>query len=652
MDKLIISSEKNKVYLQGNIYKILNKRHLHHISRVFNGEIESNKITIGNLQDDELIISKLSDFLKRKNISYDLDQESDDRLKDLYQEEKNFREFSMKAKSIWNNVINLNEFSDFQNVLHKNMERKLYPLQLLSAFHLAYSQNACNFSVPGAGKTSIVYGAFSYLNSLEKDHPKFVDKILVIGPLSAFGPWESEFEECFGTEIDAKRISGVNLNNQRKKTYFFSRNPSDLTLISYQGVINQKENIEYFLKNNNVMVVLDEAHKIKNTSGGQIAESILSIAPYCKGRVVLTGTPAPNGYRDLYNLFKFIWPKKDVIRFSPIQLDDMTKSITDARINVLIDNLSPYFVRIKKSDLGLPEKIEHPPIIVEMDERQKWIYETIEKKYIESFKNEESDYNDTFLSKVKKAKLIRLLQAATNPKLLNKPIIDEFGNDFSFRDIDIIDQKFIQEVLSYVEDKIVPAKFLKAYEIIKNIIDNKEKVIVWAVFINTILEFQEFLISKGVNCKILYGKTPIESEDMAEDIETRESIIRDFHDENSDFSVIIANPFAVAESISLHKACHNALYLERNFDAARFIQSKDRIHRYGLDPNIETNYFYLMANNSIDETINTKLIEKENLIIRVTESQDIPLFLNLEDDTENDIKALIKDYERRSKKPS
>ena len=48
------------------------------------------------------------------------------------------------------------------------------------------------------------------------------------------------------------------------------------------------------------MVVLDEAHKIKNTSGGITATSIMELAKNCTSRVVLTGTPAPNGYEDLY----------------------------------------------------------------------------------------------------------------------------------------------------------------------------------------------------------------------------------------------------------------------------------------------------------------------------------------------------------------
>ena len=64
---------------------------------------------------------------------------------------------------------------------------------------------------------------------------------------------------------------------------------------------------------------------------------------------------------------------------------------------------------------------------------------------------------------------------------------------------------------------------------------------------------------------------------------------------NSDFHVVIANPFSVSESISLHNGCHNAIYMERDYNAANFLQSKDRIHRVGLSEDVVTNYFYLIS---------------------------------------------------------
>ena len=113
---------------------------------------------------------------------------------------------------------------------------------------------------------------------------------------------------------------------------------------------------------------------------------------------------------------------------------------------------------------------------------------------------------------------------------------------------------------------------------------------------------------------------------------------------------MIANPFTISESISLHKTCHNAIYLDRNFNAGQFIQSKDRIHRYGLKPDNKTNYYYIISENSIDETINRRLIFKEKRMTQIIETAPIPLFFNVdnEDLADEDIKAIIEDYVKRN----
>ena len=150
----------------------------------------------------------------------------------------------------------------------------------------------------------------------------------------------------------------------------------------------------------------------------------------------------------------------------------------------------------------------------------------------------------------------------------------------------------------------------------------------------------------------MYGATPVASgEENEDDVDTREKIIAEFHEDNSSFKVIIANPFAVSESISLHKACHNAIYMERSFNAAHFIQSKDRIHRYGLPAGTVTNYYYLLSEDSIDGVIHDRLIEKENRLRDIIESMPIPLFENVGLETgDDDIKALISEYVNRTKK--
>ena len=88
---------------------------------------------------------------------------------------------------------------------------------------------------------------------------------------------------------------------------------------------------------------------------------------------------------------------------------------------------------------------------------------------------------------------------------------------------------------------------------LKNFITGKGKVIVWTIFIQTAKRFKEFLSADGIDSRLLIGEV-----EQAARVRT----IEKFNDpENQDFKVVIANPFSVSESISLHKGCHNALYI-------------------------------------------------------------------------------------------
>lgn len=576
-------------------------------------------------------------------------------VEDIEKENKNFREFSRKAKDIRNDIHEGNNFQSFADAVSEHLVRKLYPMQLLSAYHLAFSQNACNFSVPGAGKTSIVYAAYAYLRNLPEEDVKHVNKMLIISPLSAFGPWEDEYKECFGCAPSIKKLAGVSQKDRR--SHFYSGEHVEVTLVSYQSASRKSdvESITHFLKRdgNKVMVILDEAHRIKNVDGGKWAEAILSIAKYASSRIVLTGTPAPNGCQDLYNLYKFIWPNKDVIGFPVSYLRGLAESHTPKSqqdIRELIDRISPFFIRIKKSHLQLPNLVNNEPIPIPMSQSQREIYEYIERKYIDYFEQEVNE--NGFLSRLRRAKLIRLMQCITNPKLLSAALDDYLDEGLS-PDLGIDDRSVIELIKSDELQKEVPPKFIALASLLKSLIYKKGpdgRVVVWAIFIQTIIDLQVYLKSQGIECELLYGATPNEDEGDS-DILTRQKIIKRFHEPDCPYKVIIANPFAVGESISLHKACHNAVYLEKNFNAAMYVQSKDRIHRYGLAESDEVNCYYLLSKDSIDETIHRRLLEKEETMLEIIESEEIPLLLNIDmdgsEDDMDDIKAIIQDYHAR-----
>jgi hypothetical protein len=90
--------------------------------------------------------------------------------------------------------------------------------------------------------------------------------------------------------------------------------------------------------------------------------------------------------------------------------------------------------------------------------------------------------------------------------------------------------------------------------------------------------------------------------------------------------------------------------MERSFNAGNFIQSKDRIHRYGLDKEKDKiNYYYLLSKNNIDVTIHQRLQYKEARMLEIIEKEEIPLFHLLDtDESDDDLRILINNYVSRS----
>lgn len=645
------SASTDRLIVTGDTLALLeNRRAARFLKDNTDYTLEGDTIVVTVADSLNKSIDRIKTAAKYAKCEVQLSQSADAGIQYYVREEEKFAQFSLDALHIRNNECDIDAFNAFKDSLIDHLPaRTLYPLQMLSAYHLAFSQNACNFSVPGAGKTSIVYGAYAYLKNLPADSLKKVDRLLIISPLNAFGPWELEYAECFGVKPTVKRLTGQ-MSLDAKKQYFYESDPAEITLLSYPSVVSLVEDIQSFLRRNRVMVVLDEAHKIKNTDGGITAQSIMAIAEQSAARAVLTGTPAPNGYEDLYNLFKFIWPTKDVIRYHVGQLKDMSRTPNDPRVPALLDEIAPYYIRIKKSDLGIPAPTIHPPIIVPMGDVQRRIYDYIEQKYIVDIAGSR---DQRFQNELVQARLIRLMQVATNPTLLQQPLSDFAASEgFRFEDIPE-DSAMLNEIVRYADTEI-PAKYVAVRDLVRDIIARGEKVIVWACYIKNIELLKNYLESQGIETRTLYGATPVAGDSISEEDEaynlTREAIVKEFHNPDSSFKVIIANPFAVAESISLHKACHNAIYMERSFNAAHFLQSKDRIHRYGLPQGVVTNYYYLLSEDSVDLTIHQRLEDKERRLLEIIESMPIPLFDNMTDGGDEDVKAVLRDYARRIKK--
>jgi len=101
-----------------------------------------------------------------------------------------------------------------------------------------------------------------------------------------------------------------------------------------------------------------------------------------------------------------------------------------------------------------------------------------------------------------------------------------------------------------------------------------------------------------------------------------------FHSRDMTCRVLVANPAACSEGISLHRVCHHAVYVDRTYNAAHYLQSVDRIHRLGLEPGTNT-FVYVLESvapgviGSIDYSVRRRLITKLNMMAAALEDIDL-----------------------------
>jgi len=475
--------------------------------------------------------------------------------------------------------------------------RKALSYQVDGIAHALQIENAANFSVPGSGKTQIALGAFVLWKN--KD---FIEKAIVIGPASCFKPWEDEAKECLRYGIKIIRwIGGV---KQRRETGHLVKN-ADLILVTYQTACNDYLLLEEIMRKYKVLLILDESHHVKNPIGVR-ANMVMRLSPFASRRIILTGTPAPHSLIDIWTQFSFLWPSQQLIGdyYSFKQKLEQHKD----PVKKFRHELRPFFTRATKKELGLPD-IKQDISIVRKDSvpfEQKKIIELLElKTLVEARKLNLSDKDMDLLRKWRMARIIRLLQAASNPALL----LTKLDRYCIQKKLDINTTDLIDYISVFVNMRKIPAKIDIVVEKAKSLISRGQKVVIWTWFIENIKLLADLL--HEYKPLLLYGDIkPYEDEDEPTMEESRERNIREFK-ERKDRCVLLANPAACAESISLHKHCQHAIYLDRNFNCGQFIQSMDRIHRVGMPAGLTAVYHIPVIDCAIERSVDKRLKKRQ-----------------------------------------
>lgn len=481
-------------------------------------------------------------------------------------------------------------------------------------------QNAGDFSVPGSGKTTV---ALAFWAHLRRSEPRL--GLWVIGPLSCFRPWEDEYAACIGTPPRSVRLQGT---NTQRSTLLGRTRHVDLVLCSYQTAWRERERICQTLDLRRWLLVLDEAHYVK-AMHGVLAESVRIIGAHAFRRMILTGTPMPKGPLDLWSLFTFLWPSERLLGNS-YQHELLCREDPEKLVPKLRDQLSPFFYRTRKRDLGIEDPVIDYPVIATSDipASQRLIIRLLEGKTLEE-NNYLSKRDRTFLRRWRRARMIRLLQAASNPMLLADALtadvlalVDEDREEADVQveeeaPISLNDDKsdLASALRQYQSGVVTPAKIAFVAEQVHALVKQKKKVVIWTVFLRNVdaladelSEFRPLTIS---------GQIPLHSSEDDEDGEgSRESRI-DLFKSVPERQVLIANMGSCSESISLHTACQAAVYLERNFNAAQFVQSMDRIHRQGMPAGTRAHVVVPSIPCAVERVLNRRLRERQRQLYRL-----------------------------------
>lgn len=502
----------------------------------------------------------------------------------------------------------IDKFEEFSEIIDKKMYRKLRTMQKWNAFHIVSMIKSANFSVPGSGKTSIVYGAYAYLNREENQK---VNKIVMVGPKNSFISWEEEFLLNFGPNGEIKKLKCLDCQKYSRKDLIekleYESNNYNLIMINYEKLDSIKDSLKKAI-DNKTLLVFDEIHRIKAINGVW-ANAALQICVNAKYKVALTGTPIPNSYADLYNILKILYYDEydSFFKFKSKELENAN----ERKMIQINEQIFPFYCRTTKKDLEIPEPLPDKIINCQMTEKEQRLFEIIHQRY-----------RGNILSMY-----IRLLQASNNTYLLKKDLSESTIREFFYNEEEEIDESnslidsvdkvvYLDEEMKHLIDEIgMTSKFEKGISLVNKLVNEGKQVLVWGIFVDTLKKIEERLKTNEISCDIICGET---------DSENRKDIINKF--KSGDIKVLITNPHTLAESVSLHKNCHDAVYFEYSFNLTHMLQSKDRINRLGLKEDEYTQYYYMelnnndIYNNSIDEKTYKRLKEKEKIMIESIEN--------------------------------
>ena len=416
-------------------------------------------------------------------------------------------------------------------------------------------------SKPGNAVTSKNRKGVRYLNSRTKE---IREELSILDDKAQWEKMEMSWKVAIdinGVETIYGKMHGRKVTTENSRELFIRAqliNPEyDLFLINHDGVRIYEE----ILKDHKFeWVVIDESTKIKSSTS-QVWKSHVDISWKCKRRAILSGTPNPNGFKDLWAQYYFldrgmtIEPKiKDFLYeyFKPIQIGNFYNQKKQSKVAAI-----DYVIRDENKKKELIDRVRSVGIFLEQRDCIDLPPRTDLKRIVYMTNEQEAAYDE--MSKTLIAELVDLQKGqsvrAEAVNVLSKimklrQITGGFLVNKEGEEVQISNNPKLEELADFIEELgekkcVVAAQFTKEIEIINS----------------------KFA---GMNCMRIDGSVSAEK---------RADVVRSFQNDLTK-RVVVLQPAAAAHGITLTAASHLVFFsLDYNFEF--YYQTAKRIERIG-----------------------------------------------------------------------
>ncbi len=419
------------------------------------------------------------------------------------------------------------------------------------------------FHEQGLGKTKIAIDLLLYWLT-KRD----MDTVMIVTKKQLVKNWVDEFS--VHTHIKPKVLS-----NNKADNFYVLNSPVKVIITNFETLSTDKERILLFLKCRNVGIIIDESTKLKNPEA-KLTQDFFDLAPFFKLRTIITGTPVANRPYDIWAQVFFLDAgeslgadfnefKKNTDLSNDLNVDDEKRMLFQDAVSDIYKKIAHFSVRETKKSCGieLPQK-EYVTIFAQFAENQFEIYrKVIEDLEIEVKKEGEYIIDD---DSVALKRLLRLLQIASNPRLIDERYVEISGKEEQL-------ERLLQEIQS-----------------------REEKCIVWSNYIENIEYFGKKYAE--YNPRKIHGSMTIEERNRSVELFKNDETCK----------VLFATPQAAKEGLTLTVANH-VIFYDRGFNLDDYLQAQDRIHR--ISQKKKCYVYNIMVEGSIDEWIDRLLEAKQ-----------------------------------------